>query len=123
LKQFLKDATASSDPEEIKELIATLNVAVNERIKAQMPAKKKRGKLSSLYQRFVLTTVFFFQPLQRKLRPLKRRASTWITTSFQPFEIREVLLSLFSLSSRAPVVLFWPPYSSLLRVTIVYIFH
>jgi len=104
LKQFLKDATASSDPEEIKELIATLNVAVNERIKAQMPAKKKRGKLvlSLLYKRFVLTTVFCFQPLQRKLRPLKRRPSAWITTSFQPFEIREV--TLFSLSSRAPVL-------------------
>jgi len=43
VKQFLKDATASSDPEEVKELIATLNVIVNERIKAQQTPKKKKA--------------------------------------------------------------------------------
>jgi len=43
LKVLLKDATAASDPEEIKELISSLNVLVNERIKAQQPAKKKKA--------------------------------------------------------------------------------
>jgi len=42
LKQFLKDSTVALDPEEIKELVAKLNVIVNDRIKAQQPTSKKK---------------------------------------------------------------------------------
>jgi len=44
LKEFLKKATTPMEAEDVKDLVATLNLIVNEKIKASSAKKGKKGK-------------------------------------------------------------------------------
>eukprot|EP01087_Luapelamoeba_hula_P007653 TRINITY_DN186_c0_g1_i1.p1 TRINITY_DN186_c0_g1~~TRINITY_DN186_c0_g1_i1.p1 ORF type:complete len:263 (-),score=85.38 TRINITY_DN186_c0_g1_i1:50-781(-) len=59
LKQLAKDITTACSPEDVKELVAVLNVVANDKIKAQTtkkkrgPAKKVAVKKEAVYEDFV----------------------------------------------------------------------